>query len=66
MLYANNKGADKPAHPHSLIGAFVVRCLNNMIPLVSISEISGLCVTSVVVRTSLCPTWSRAPRQGFS
>ena len=24
MPYANNKGADQPAHPHSLISAFVV------------------------------------------
>ena len=23
MLYANNKGADQPAHPHSLISTFV-------------------------------------------
>ena len=23
MPYANNKGADQPAHPHSLISAFV-------------------------------------------
>ena len=26
MLYANNKGADQPAHPRSLISAFIVRC----------------------------------------
>ena len=25
--YANNKGADQPAHPRSLISTFVVRCL---------------------------------------
>ena len=25
--YENNKGADQPAHPRSLISAFVVRCL---------------------------------------
>ena len=38
MLYANNKGADQPARPHSLISAFVVRCIDS-ISLVSISEI---------------------------
>ena len=27
----NNKGADQPAHPHSLISAFVVHCLDNTI-----------------------------------
>ena len=31
MLYANNKGADQPAHPCSLISTFVVRCLDSMI-----------------------------------
>ena len=29
--YANNKDTDQPAHPHSLISAFV-RSLNSMIP----------------------------------
>ena len=37
MLYANNKGADQPAHPRSLISTFVVRCLDIIIHLVSIS-----------------------------
>ena len=40
MSYANNKGADQPAHPHSLISAFVVRCLDSIISPVSIAEIS--------------------------
>ena len=31
MSYANNKGADQPAHPRSLISAFVVRCLDSII-----------------------------------
>ena len=31
--YANNKGADQPAHPCSLICAFVVRCLDNIMPI---------------------------------
>ena len=39
LSYVNNKGADQPAHPHSLISAFVVRCLGSIISLVSISEI---------------------------
>ena len=30
MPYANNKGADQPAHPRSLISTFVVRCLDSM------------------------------------
>ena len=42
MPYANNKGTDQPAHPRSLISTFVVRCLDGMISVVSISEISSL------------------------
>ena len=30
MPYANNKGADQPAHPRSLISTFVVRCLDSI------------------------------------
>ena len=40
MPYKNNKGADQPAHPRSLISAFVVRSLDSIISLVSRSEIS--------------------------
>ena len=42
MSYANNKGADQPAHPRSLISAFVVRCLDSIISLDSIAKISRL------------------------
>ena len=40
LPYANNKGADHPAHPRSLISAFVVHCLDSIISLLSIAEIS--------------------------
>ena len=42
MSYANNKGADQAAHPRSLISAFVVRCLDSILSLDSIAEISRL------------------------
>ena len=42
MPYAHNKGADQPAHPRSLIGAFVFHCLDSIIPLLSKSKISRL------------------------
>ena len=29
LSYVNNKGADQPAYPRSLISAFVVRCLDS-------------------------------------
>ena len=38
--YVNNKGADQPVHPWRLISTFVVHCLDSIIPLVSIPEIS--------------------------
>ena len=38
ILYANNKGADQPAHARSLISAFVVRYLDSIISLDSIAE----------------------------
>ena len=42
MSYTNNNGADQPAHPRSLISAFVVRCLDSLISLDSMAEISRL------------------------
>ena len=53
LPYANNKGADQPAHPRSLISTFVVRCLDSIIPLVSISEMSSLYLASVAVQAGL-------------
>ena len=42
MSYANNTSADQPAHPRSLISAFVVRYLDSIIYLDSIAEITRL------------------------
>ena len=36
-----NNGADQPAHLRILIGTFVVRCLDSIIPLLVESKISG-------------------------
>ena len=55
MPYANNKGADQPAHQCSLISALVVRCLDSMISLDSIAEISRLYLSSVAAQAGLCP-----------
>ena len=65
LSYANNKGADQPAHPRSLISTFVVRCLDSIIPLASISEISNLYLASVAEQAGLCLTWSETPKTGF-
>ena len=50
----------------SLISAFVVRCLDSIIPLVSIFEISILFyLASVAAQASLCLTWSETSKTGF-
>ena len=65
MPYANNKGANQPAHPHSLINTFDFRCLDSIIPLVSMSKILSLCLASVAAQAGLSPTWSQTPKTGF-
>ena len=65
MPYANNKGSDQPAHPRSLISAFIVRCLDCIIPLVSISEISSLYLAIVAAQAGLSLSWSYTPKTGF-
>ena len=38
-IYANNKDADQPAHPRSLISAFVVRCPDSIISILGNPEL---------------------------
>ena len=65
MSYANKKGADQPAHPRSLISTFVVRCLNSIISLDSIAEISSLWLASMAAQAGLCLAWSETPKDTF-
>ena len=53
MPYANNKGADQPAHPRSLISVFVVFCLDTVMSLVSVTKISSLMLASVAEQAGL-------------
>ena len=39
--FANNKGADQPAHPHSLISTFVICLLESTISRLATSEFSN-------------------------
>ena len=66
MSYANNKGADQPSHPRSLISAFVVRCLDSAMSLVSVTNISSLMLASVAEQASLSLTWSETHEDTFS
>ena len=65
MSYANNKGADQPAHSRSLISAFIVRCLDSIISLDSIAEISRLQLASVAAHAGLCLARSETPKTRF-
>ena len=55
MLYANNKGTDQPAHPSSLISAFVVHCLDrscaqNFKTVDSLCSWTGRCESCLVAK----------------
>ena len=65
MPYANNKGADQPAPPRSLISASVVRSLDSIIPFLAIAEISRLKLVSVAEQAGLSLTWSQTPKIGI-
>ena len=65
LPYANNKGADQPAHPRSVISAFVVRCLDSIIPLLAIAAISRPQLVSEAEQAGLSLTWSKTPKTGF-
>ena len=66
MPYANNKNADQPAHPHSLISTFVIRCLPSIISILAKCKISGLYLASVAEQAGLSHTWSQTPEDRFS
>ena len=66
MPYANNEGADQPAHQRGLFYAFVVRCLDSKIYLVSIFAISWLSMACVAEQAGLSLTWSQTPEDRFS
>ena len=64
VLYANNKGADhQPAH---LINAFVVRCLDSVMSVVSVTKISYLMVASVAEQASMSLALLETPEDTFS
>ena len=65
LPYLNNKGADQPAHPRSLISAFVVHCLDSIMSLVSVTKISSLMLAFVAEQTDLSLTWSETPEVTF-
>ena len=65
MSYAENKGADQPAHPRSLISAFVVRCLDSIIPIFDTSKFSRLSLASEDEQASVNLTWTQPRSRDF-
>ena len=66
--FANNTGADQPAHPHRLISAFVIRFLESIICKLATSEISNFYRVSVAEETGLklaLSNLSETPKTGF-
>ena len=55
--FANNKGADQPAHMHSLICAFDIRILENIISELARNRILIFEVDSLAEQAGLGMTW---------
>ena len=66
MVYMNNKGADQPAHPCSLISTFVVRYLDSMICILALSKVSRFQLVPVAEQADLNLTWSKILENTFS
>ena len=63
--FANNTGADQPAHPGSLISAFVISFLESIICKLATDEISIFWLVSVAEETGLKLALSETPNAGF-
>ena len=59
----NNKGAGQPAHPCSLITAFIIHCHDNIISIDS--ESPRLMLASVAEQTSLSHGWPHPQKIDF-
>ena len=59
------RGADQPAHLCSLISVFVIRWLDSIMPLVSVSRISRFLLASVAEQAGWILTWSEKSQRGF-
>ena len=63
--FANNTGADQPAHPRSLISAFFIRFWESIICKLASDEILIFLLVSVAEETGLKLALSDTPRTGF-
>ena len=63
--FANNKGADQPAHPHSLISAFVICLFESIISRLAMNDISFFYLVSVAEQAGLILTLWETLKTGF-
>ena len=63
--FANNTGADQPAHPRSLISALVICFLKSIICKLATGGISIFLLVSVAEETSSKLPFSETPKTGF-
>ena len=64
--FANNKGADQPAHQRRLISAFVIRFLEVIIYKYAIGEIATFYLVSEAEETDLKLVMLETPEDRFS
>ena len=53
-------------HPRSLMSAFIIRCLDSIMHLFFIPDISSLYIASVAAQADLRLPWSQTPENRFS
>ena len=63
--FTNNKGADQPAHLHSLINAFVIRLLESIQSRLAMSVTSTFYQVSVAEQAGLSLALAETPKTGF-
>ena len=63
--FANNTGADQPAHPRRLISAYVIRLSKCILSRLATSEISIFYVVFVAEETDLKLVLAETPNTGF-
>ena len=56
---------NQPSHPRSLISAFVVHCLDRIIPILANFKITRLKLASEAAQNSLSLTWSETTKDKF-
>ena len=61
-----NTDTDQPAHPCNLINVFVIHSLDSIIPIVTVSEIPKLLLSSIAEHISLSIIWLHISKGRFS